>query len=1232
MPLYRGRRTRELSNLIQPRSTRSSPHSLWAILAAAILCFCAGRNPAIAQAISRVASINTVAGNGIAGYSGDNGPAGSAELNSPSGVAIDKAGNLYIADAANNVIRKVAPSTGIISTIAGNGTAGYIGNGGPATSAELHSPVGVALDGAGDVYVADQGNSVIREVSASGTITTVVGNNAVGYSGDGGSATNATLYAPAGVAVDSSGNIYIADTGNNRVRMVNATGIITTIVGNGTAGYSGDSGPATSATLNKPSALAEGSGGNLYVADTGNNVIREVNATGTITTVAGNGTAGYSGDGGPAVSATLNSPYGLAIDGSGNLYIADSNNNVVRLVTAAGIMTTVVGNGTPGFGGDGGPATSAILNGPHGVALDGPGNFYISDEGNNRVRQVTTPAGSVFFPTTPVTSTSAAVAIPLEVNTPGTTITGISVPVSQGGKQEYTVTAPGCALNTALAEGTFCNVMVTFSPGYPGPRPIPLQVASSAGTFNFGMVGIGTAPQVALSPGITSIVATQNTGTDTVVLSGGIAIDGVGNLYAVQTEDDASNSIIEYAVGTGLPTVVLLPTDLTDFDYPGTLHLGVDSTGNLYIANPTSPCVLKVAPGSGVATVVAGVLNADSNECEGGYSGDNGPATNALLGSPGSVAVDSAGNIYVSDSSRIRKITVASGIITTVAGNGTAGYSGDNGPATEAELSPGQIAVDSAGNLYFTDDYSNRVRKVTAASGIITTVAGNGTAGYSGDNGPATEAELNEPTAIAVDSAGDIYVQDAVNNVVRMVNTAGIITSVPGTSVTIPPDEPPGILDIIRTYIVFAGVAVDGAGNLYIDNPALGGVRMVNVSESVLNFPSAQIGATSMQTVTVTNTGNAPLAFPLPPSGQNPSFSAGFSLDSSSSCPKPSAGSQPSTLASGNSCSFVVDFAQPAMNGVSGTADITDNSLNTNLVQTVQLNGGTGETFGTTTTVNVTTPIYGQTQVSATILATGGTLVPAGSVVFTVDGAAQPAVPVNASGVATLSSAISNPLAVGSHTIGAAYTSSFLGFTNSVATRIFSVSQIPPSVTIAPGDSSLTVSPGGSVTDTLIFTSVGGFTGTLQFSCTNLPKNATCSFLPSTLALSSTSGSQTTVLTIQTSGSAAELRSKPFTPGAGPIESAAAFWTPGLLLLALSRRKRRTSRQYYVIVLLALLVGAGVMIGCGGGGSTPAATTQTAPVTPPLIPATPAGTTTVQITAMASGTAVQSLSLTLTVQ
>jgi sugar lactone lactonase YvrE len=434
MPNFHGHRASVLLKPLRMERNWRIPTMLRVGIALmAILWLCGGSETAAAQAITRVATINSIAGNGTAGYLGDGGPATSAELNGPYGLAIDNAGNLYIADPANNRVRKVALGTGIISTFAGNGTAGYSGDNGPATSAELKVPVGMALDGAGNLYIADEGNSVIRKVNASGTITTMAGNNTVGYSGDNGLATSASLYAPSGVAVDNSGNLYIADTGNNRIREVAAaTGIITTIAGTGTAGYSGDNGAAVSATLNKPSAVVEGSTGNLYVLDTGNNVVRLVNTTGTITTIAGNGTAGYSGDDGPATGATLHTPYGLNIDSSGNLYIADSANNVVRMVSTAGIISTIAGNGTAGYSGDNGAAISATLDNPQGVTVDNQGNVYISDQSNNRVREVSTPTGSVVFPTTPVGSTSTGVTVALEVNTEGTTITGITVPASQG--------------------------------------------------------------------------------------------------------------------------------------------------------------------------------------------------------------------------------------------------------------------------------------------------------------------------------------------------------------------------------------------------------------------------------------------------------------------------------------------------------------------------------------------------------------------------------------------------------------------------------------------------------------------------------------------------------------------------------------------------------------------------------------------------------------------------------
>jgi len=340
--------------------------------------------------------ITTVAGNGTAGFSGDNGPATKAELNYPPTVAVDSSGNLYIADQYNNRIREV--SNGVISTVAGNGNGGFNGDAGPAVGAELFYPYGVSVDGAGDLYIADEYNNRIRKVSG-GTIYTVAGGNL--SFGDDGPPTSALLGMPRSVATDLVGNLYIADSLLNRVRLVSG-GVITTIAGTGIAGSSGfgvpasgDGGPATSANLSNPGSVAQDSLGNLYIADAER--IRVV-SNGVISTVAGNGSGGFSGDNGPAVEASLNGPSGIALDVAGNLYIADYFNHRIRMVSN-GMITTVAGNGTPGFSGDGGPATNAWLNYPYGVALDREGNLYIADSSNNRIRMVsngviTTVAGN----------------------------------------------------------------------------------------------------------------------------------------------------------------------------------------------------------------------------------------------------------------------------------------------------------------------------------------------------------------------------------------------------------------------------------------------------------------------------------------------------------------------------------------------------------------------------------------------------------------------------------------------------------------------------------------------------------------------------------------------------------------------------------------------------------------------------------------------------------------------
>ena len=332
--------------------------------------------------------ITTVAGNGEQGFSGDGGPATQARLTFPSGLFVDGAGDLFIADAWNARIRKVDATTGIITTVAGNGEQGFSGDGEPATQAGLFMPRGLFVDGAGDLYIADAWNARIRNVDATtGIITTVAGNGEDDFSGDGEPATQAGLASPSGVFVDGSGSLYIVDTGNHRIRRVNAaTGVITTVAGNGERGFSGDGGLATQAGLFTPRGLFVDGAGDLYIADGGNGRIRRVDAaTGVITTVAGLDEE-IVGDGGPATQAGLAIPYGLFVDGAGDLYIADSGNHRVRRVDAvSGVITTVAGNGEQGFSGDEGAATQARLAFPVGLFVDGAGDLYIADSGNHRV-------------------------------------------------------------------------------------------------------------------------------------------------------------------------------------------------------------------------------------------------------------------------------------------------------------------------------------------------------------------------------------------------------------------------------------------------------------------------------------------------------------------------------------------------------------------------------------------------------------------------------------------------------------------------------------------------------------------------------------------------------------------------------------------------------------------------------------------------------------------------------
>jgi uncharacterized repeat protein (TIGR01451 family) len=626
--------------------------------------------------------VTRIAGTGVSGQSGDGGPALSAQLNSPNGVAVDSLGNVYIADSNNERVVKVDAS-GVITTVAGSGSCCYGGDGGPATIAQLYYPTGVAVDAAGNLYIADSNNQRVRQVNAAGIITTVAGSGNIGYSGDGAAATAAELYYPEGVAVDASGNLYIADSGNYRVRMVSAGGTITTVAGVGTCCYSGDGGAATKAQLDSPSGVAVDAAGDLYIADRYNGRVREVSSSGTISTVAGNGGYGYSGDGAAAGSAAFRYPEGVAVDASGNLYIADSGNARIRQVNAAGAIGTLVG----GAIGDGGLGVFGLLNQPSGVARDNAGNTYVADTNNARVRKV-------------------------------------------------------------AANGTIGTVVGTGAAGFAGDGG-----AAASAQLN--------APQ-------------------------GLALDASGNLYIADTNN--------YRVRQ------------------------VDSSGNI--------------------TTVAG-----NGKCC-GHTGDGGAATNAEIGTPYGLAVDASGNLFISDiyNNVVRKVT-ASGTITTVAGNGTYGYSGDGGSATNAAMrDPWGLAVDASGNLYIADRYNLRVRMVST-SGTITTVAGNGNCCYSGDGGAAAKAELYDPTGVAVDAAGDLYIADYYNDRIRMVSTNGTITTAAGSGGYGYVGD--GGLATGATFRYPYGIAVDAAGNVAVVDQYNNAVRLLTPAgtQPVLTIHSAHTGA-----------------------------------------------------------------------------------------------------------------------------------------------------------------------------------------------------------------------------------------------------------------------------------------------------------------------------------------------------------------------------------------------------
>ena len=638
-------------------------------------------------------TLTRVAGNARPGNSGDGGPAATAQLNFPMGIATDAAGNVFVADRDASVVRKIS-SGGTITTVAGTGTAGFSGDGGAAASAEINGPFGVAVDGAGNLYIADTGNEVVRKVSPDGTISTVAGTGTRGYLGDGGAARNAWLDGPESVAVDAAGNLYIADTFNGRIRRVGTDGIITTVAGVGSTGvYSGDGGPAKNAAVSLPTDVAVDGAGNLYIADFGNSKIRvvtngvintvvglgnsalltdgqaavnvrlegptgvtvdrggaiyfveagigsgtglalgdykvwKVSAAGVLTTLAGNGIPNYSGEAVAPAAAQLNAPSGVAVGANGVVYIADTLNQRVRAFTPGGPLTTLAGNGVAGFNGEVILPRNALLNRPLGVAADALGNWYLADTANSRIREAQ-PGGNLF------------------------TIAG------NGNASYFGDGSPATKGSVNQPEGVAVdllgNVYVADTLDHAVRKVTPDGVITTlAGNGNPGYSGDG---------GPASVAHLNQ--------PRGVAVDADGNVYVADTGNAQVRKI------DPLGTITTVDTGGALSDPRG---IAVDRAGNLYIADTGNRLVRRVSPGALVTTI------AGNGTCC--YSGDGGLALDAQLNQPWGIAVDATGNVYLADpgNNAVRMLApVSVGITVNAVTNAASNLAGP--------IAPGELVV-----------------------------------------------------------------------------------------------------------------------------------------------------------------------------------------------------------------------------------------------------------------------------------------------------------------------------------------------------------------------------------------------------------------------------------------------------------------------------------------------------------------------------------------------------------
>lgn len=682
----------------------------------------------------------------------------------PTALATDAEGSLYFVDRGAFRVRKVDRS-GRVSTIAGSGLLGYSGDGGPAMSARLGNRVeGLAVDGEGNVYIADTENLRIRRVDASGTITTFAGIGRWGTEGDGGPASQAGLTAIHGLAADAQGNLYVADTWDDRIRKIDTEGVITTVAGTGDEGVGGDGGPATEARLNKPRGVAVDAVGNLYIADSDNHRIRKVDSKGMITTVAGSGDRGYGGDGGPATEAALNEPYAVTVDDDGNLYVADSKNGIVRKVVLDGTISTAAGR-PPGTGSaPAGVGGTQSIGFPRALATGLAGGLYVADSYRDSI---------------------------LRLDADGT----VAKFVGLGQPDLY---RPGGA-----AVDPTGNVYVADPSNHRILKVDPDGVATTiAGRGERGDAGDG-------GPAGSAALSSPRD----------VALDGDGSIYIADTSNHRirkvdSGGTITTVAGTGDRGFGGDGGPATDANLNSPASVAVAADGTIYIADRGNRRIRKVDT-AGVVTTVAGT--GDYGDAQPGM-----PASQSPLGWIVDLAVDSHGRLYIPDTHANRVLRVdLTGLLSVVAGTGELGAHGDGGPATSARLwHPSGVAISDSGTLYIADRTNDRIRRV-ANDGTITTIAGSGLEGYDGDGAPATMFALHAPEGVAAASDETVIVVDSGNHRIRVLTAEAprpaISSIVNGASHAA--GLAPGSVAVIRGTDLSPGVAAAAALPQGLDLP-----------------------------------------------------------------------------------------------------------------------------------------------------------------------------------------------------------------------------------------------------------------------------------------------------------------------------------------------------------------------------------------------------------------------------